>query len=186
LAAVNGATIGLNDRSNFPEPLEQRRLQQEDAPIEKRSTCKGDLMADRLLRRLAAPACALSLLFGVPARAQPPNCADDASVKGIRSQYNGLEAINQRTTKIKEIKDVTETYYGTAPPSFNQYANSNDRVLNVRWCQATLVLNEGSADTVYWFLADEQQGNRHSVVQDHCSSKHNLLDTTCAKWREHR
>jgi hypothetical protein len=139
-----------------------------------------------VLRRVAAAACALPLLIAIPARAQPPNCTDEASVKGMRSQYNGLEAINQKTTKIKEIKDVTETYYGTAPASFNQYANSNDRVLNVRWCQATLMLNEGTADTVYWFLADEQQGNKHSVVQDHCSSKHNLLDETCAKWREHR
>ena len=51
------------------------------------------------------------------------------SVKGIRSQYNGLEAINQETTRIKEIKDVKETHYGAAPKSFNQYANSNDHVL---------------------------------------------------------
>ena len=107
-------------------------------------------------------------------------------MKGIRSQYNGLETINQRSTKIKEIRDVKETYYGDAPPSFNQYANSNDRVLSVRWCQATLVLNDGQEDTVYWFLADEQQRGRHSVVQDHCSTKHNLLDETCSKWREHR
>jgi hypothetical protein len=132
--------------------------------------------------------CALGLLSVVPARAQqlPPNCTDEDSVKGIRSQYNGLEAINQATTRIKEIRDVKETYYGAAPKSFNQYANSNDHVLNVRWCQATLILNDGQGDTVYWFLADEQKGNRHETVQDHCSNKHNLLDTTCAKWREHR
>jgi hypothetical protein len=131
--------------------------------------------------------CAFSLLSIGPVQAeQPPNCTDDNSIKGIKSQYNGLEEINQATTRIKEIKDVQETYYGAAPRSFNQYANSNDRVLGVRWCRATLVLTDGQADTVYWFLADEQQGGRHSTVQDHCSTKHNLLDATCAKWREHR
>ena len=130
---------------------------------------------------------AFSLLSAAPARAQhPPNCTDAESVKGIRKQYNGLEEIKQAATRIKEIKDVKETYYGPAPKSFNQYANSNDRILSVRWCQATLVLNDGQGDTVYWFLADEQQGNRHETVQDHCSTKHNLLDSTCAKWREHR
>jgi hypothetical protein len=129
---------------------------------------------------------ALNLLSVIPARAQPPGCTDEASVKGIRSQYNGLESINQEPTKIKEIKEVKETYYGDAPKSFNQYANSNDHVVSVRWCQATLVLNDGQGDTVYWFLADEQKGDRHSTVQDHCSTRHNLLDETCAKWREHR
>lgn len=154
------------------------------------------MMADQprfLMRRLvtagaSAMACALSLVSPPPAQAQqmPPNCADKASVKGVRQQYNGLEEINQTTTKIKEVRDVKETYYGAAPDSFNQYANSNDRVLSVRWCQATLMLDDGQVDTVYWFLADEQQGDRHSTVQDHCSTKHNLLDETCAKWREHR
>jgi hypothetical protein len=131
---------------------------------------------------------ALSLLAIAPAQAQqqPPNCTDDDSLKGIRRQYNGLDEINNATVKIREVKDVKETYYGAAPKSFNQYANSNDRILNVRWCQATLVLNNGQDDTVYWFLADEQQGDRHSTVQDHCSTRHNLLDSTCAKWREHR
>jgi hypothetical protein len=146
-----------------------------------------------LMRRLATAGalyslCALSLLSVVPAHAQqhPPNCSDQDSVKGVRAQYNGLEAIRQATTRIKEIKDVAETYFGAAPGSFNQYANSNDHVLTVRWCQATLVLNDGQDDTVYWFLADEQKGDRHSTVQDHCSTRHNLLDETCAKWREHR
>ena len=153
-------------------------------------------MADRrcaLMRRLATVSAvttlgALSLLTAAPTRAQqlPPACTDEDSVKGIKKQYNGLEEINQATTRIKEIKDVKETYYGAAPQSFNQYANSNDRVLSVRWCQATLVLNDGQGDTVYWFLADEKQGDRHSIVQDHCSTRHNLLDATCAKWREHR
>jgi hypothetical protein len=132
--------------------------------------------------------CAFNLLFVAPALAQqlPPNCTDEDSVKGIKKQYNGLEEIKQATTRIKEIKDVRETYYGAAPQSFNQYANSNDRVLSVRWCQATIVLNDGQGDTVYWFLADEKQGNSHSIVQDHCSTRHNLLDETCGKWREHR
>lgn len=131
-------------------------------------------------------ACALILVSINAARAEPPRCTDEDSVKGIRRQYNGLESINQTTIKIREVKDVQETYYGDAPKSFNQYANSNDRVLSVRWCRATLLLNDGQTDTVYWFLADELQGGRHSTVQDHCSNKHNLLDGTCAKWREHR
>jgi hypothetical protein len=131
---------------------------------------------------------AFSPLSAASAGAQqlPPSCTDEDSVRGIRKQYNGLQEVNQATTRIKEIKDVKETYYGPAPKSFNQYANSNDRVLNVRWCQANLVLSDGQGDTVYWFLADEQQGNRHETIQDHCSTKHNLLDATCAKWREHR
>ena len=116
----------------------------------------------------------------------PPACTEADSVRGVRTQYNAVEEFSQATTRIKEIKDVKETYYGAPPKSFNQYANSNDHVLSVRWCQATLVLNNGQGDTVYWFLADELQGNRHSTVQDHCSTKHNLLDATCAKWREHR
>jgi hypothetical protein len=120
------------------------------------------------------------------AQQQPPNCTDAESLKGIKKQYNGLEEINNAPSRIKEINDVKETYYGTAPKSFNQYANSDDHVLNVRWCQATLVLNDGQGDTVYWYLADEQKGDQHSTLQDHCSSKHNLLDSTCAKWREHQ
>ena len=144
-----------------------------------------------LMRRLATvftTLSALSLLSIAPAHAQqqPPNCTDEDSVKGIRKQYNGLEEMTNGTSRIKEIKDVKETYYGAAPKSFNQYANSNDRVLNVRWCQADLVLNDGHGDTVYWFLADELKGNRHSTVQDHCSTKHNLLDATCAKYRQHQ
>ena len=144
-----------------------------------------------LMRRLATvltTLSALSLLSIAPAHAQqqPPNCTDEDSVKGIRKQYNGLEEMNNGTSRIKEIKDVKETYYGEAPKYFNQYANSNDRILNVRWCQASLVLNDGQGDTVYWFLADELKGNRHSTVQDHCSTKHNLLDATCAKYRQHQ
>jgi hypothetical protein len=147
----------------------------------------------RLMQRIAIVGAiiALSALGLLPiaaaqAQQQPPNCTDDESLKGIKKQYNGLEEINNATVRIKEIKNVKETYYGAAPQSFNQYANSNDRVLNVRWCQAAMLLNDGQGDTVYWFLADEQKGDRHSTVQDHCSTKHNLLDSTCAKWREHR
>jgi len=148
----------------------------------------SDQPCSLMLRIATGSVLALSLLSVVPAQAQqfPPNCTDEASVHGIRSQYNGSEELKQTTTKIKEIKDVKETYYGPAPKSFNQYANSTDRVLNVRWCQATLLLNDGQSDTVYWFLADEQQRDRHSTVLDHCSTKHNLMDTTCAQWREHR
>jgi hypothetical protein len=124
----------------------------------------------------------LNLVCVAPARAEPPSCTAEDSVKGIKTQYNGLETINQKPT----IRDVKETYYGAAPKSFNQYANANDHVLSVRWCQATLVLNDGQDDVVYWFLADEQKGDRHSIIQDHCSTKHNLLDETCAQWREHR
>jgi hypothetical protein len=147
----------------------------------------------RLMQRIAIVGAiiALSALGLLPiaaaqAQQQPPNCTDDESLKGIKKQYNGLEEINNATVRIKEIKNVKETYYGAAPQSFNQYANSNDRVLNVRWCQAAILLSDGQGDTVYWFLADEQKGDRHSTVQDHCSTKHNLLDSTCAKWREHR
>lgn len=134
----------------------------------------------------ALSALGLLPIAAAQAQQQPPNCTDDESLKGIKKQYNGLEEINNANVRIKEIENVKETYYGAAPKSFNQYANSNDHVLNVRWCQATLVLNDGQGDTVYWFLADEQKGDRHSTVQDHCSTKHNLLDSTCAKWREHR
>jgi hypothetical protein len=147
----------------------------------------------RLLQRIAtasvvAAVSAVSLLSigSAHAQQQPPSCTDAESLKGIKKQYNGLEEINNTPGRIKEINDVKETYYGTAPKSFNQYANSDDHVLNVRWCQATLVLNDGQGETVYWYLADEQKGDRHSTLQDHCSSKHNLLDSTCAKWREHQ
>jgi hypothetical protein len=146
----------------------------------------------RLLQRIVgAGAFAALSSFGLlpigPAHAQqqPPNCTDAESLKPLKKQYNGAELSNA-TGKIKEIRDVKETYYGAAPASFNQYANSNDHVPNVRWCQATLVLNDGQSDTVYWFLADEQKGDKHSTVEDHCSSRHNLVDSTCAKWREHR
>lgn len=116
----------------------------------------------------------------------PPECTDARWLKSVRTQYNGLEEINQKTVRIKDIRDVKETYYGDAPKSFNQYANSNDHVLDVRWCQATLMLNDAQSDTIYWFLADELKGTSHSTVFDHCSGRHNLTDETCAKYREHR
>jgi hypothetical protein len=125
----------------------------------------------------------------MPARAQeqqPPGCAEERWVKTIKKQYDGAEEMLQGTRRIKEIKDVKETHFGAAPKSFNQYANSNDRILNVRWCQAALVLNDGQGDTLYWYLADEQKGEKHSTLYDHCSTKHNIVDESCAKYREHK
>lgn len=149
--------------------------------------------SSRVLRGASIAAVCVSswvtLFPAAPARAQeqqPPGCTEPSSVKRIKAQYDGAEEMLQGTRRIKEIKDVQETYYGAAPKSFNQYANSNDHIVNVRWCQATLVLNDGQADTLYWYLADEQKGERHSTLYDHCSTKHNTLDTNCAKYREHR
>ena len=146
------------------------------------------------LRRVAAVAALstlsfVSLLPVAPARAQeqqPPGCSEERWVKRIKAQYDGAEEMLQGTRRIKEIKDVKETFYGAAPRSFNQYANSNDHIVNVRWCQAALVLNDGQGDTLYWYLADEQKGEKHSTLFDHCSMKHNTLDTDCSKYKEHR
>jgi hypothetical protein len=149
--------------------------------------------SSRLLRVAAVAALSAlswaSLLPGAPARAQeqqPPGCGEAPWVKRVKAQYDGAEEMLQGTRRIKEIKDVKETYYGAAPKSFNQYANSNDHIVNVRWCQATLVLNDGQGDSLYWYLADEQKGEKHSTLLDHCSTKHNTLDTDCSKYREHR
>jgi hypothetical protein len=149
--------------------------------------------SSRLLRVAAVVALSTlswaSLLPVAPARAQeqqPPGCGEERWVKRVKAQYDGAEEMLQGTRRIKEIKDVKETYYGAAPKSFNQYANSNDRIVNVRWCQATLVLSDGQGDTLYWYLADEQKGEKHSTLSDHCSTKHNTLDTNCSKYREHR
>jgi hypothetical protein len=149
--------------------------------------------SSRLLRVAAVAAltalCWASLLPVAPARAQeqpPPGCAEEHWVKRVKAQYDGAEEMRPGTLRIKEIKDVKETYFGAAPKSFNQYANSNDRIVSVRWCQATLVLNDGQGDTLFWFLADELKGEKHSTVSDHCSTKHNTLDTNCSKYREHR
>jgi hypothetical protein len=154
------------------------------------------MMPDKSRRLLRAAAfaglfvlCCIILLTAAPARAQeqqPPGCAEERWVKTIKKQYDGAEEMLQRARRIKEIKDVKETYFGTAPKSFNQYANSNDHILNVRWCQATLVLNDGQDDTLYWYLADEQKGEKHSTLYDHCSNKHNIIDTNCVKYREHK
>ena len=116
----------------------------------------------------------------------PPRCSDASWLRRVRAQYNGAEEIRQNTVRIKDIAGVKETWFGDAPKSFNQYANSHDRILNVRWCQATLMLNDGQSDTIYWFLADELDSGQHSTVVDHCSGRHNLTDETCAKYREHR
>jgi hypothetical protein len=147
--------------------------------------------ASPLLRVTAVAALnALSWAILFPATAvraqeqQPPACSDEAWIKSVKRQYNTVEEIQQRSLKIKDLKDVRETHYGPAPKSFNQYANSNDHVLNVRWCQATLTLSDGQADTLYWFLADELEGTKHSTVLDHCSPKHSF-DPSCAKYREH-
>lgn len=117
---------------------------------------------------------------------QPPSCTEARSLKNIRTQYNAIEELQGNKIKINEMKDVKEIYFGDAPKSFNQYANSNDRVMKVRWCQASLMLNDGQSDNIYWFLADELKGNRHSTVYDHCSGKHNMMDQTCATYRDHR
>jgi hypothetical protein len=156
----------------------------------------GDAMPARppRLPRLAtftvlACVSALGSLPPAPARAQdqhPPACSDERWIKSVKRQYDDAEEIIKHSgLKIKEIKEVKETYYGAAPKSFNQYANSNDHVLNVRWCQATLVLSDGQGDTLYWYLADELQGEKHSTPYDHCSPKHSF-DATCAEYREHK
>jgi hypothetical protein len=151
-------------------------------------------MPDKSFRLLCVVALtALSAFSGATlfpvARAQealPPACSEPGAMKRIKTQYNVAEEMMQRTARIKEITEIKETYYGAAPKSFNQYANSNDHILNVRWCQATLLLSDGQTDTLFWYLADEQKGEKHSMPYDHCSLKHNIIDTNCDKYREHR
>ena len=129
-----------------------------------------------------------TLLPAAPARAQealPPACGEPDAMKRIKRQYNDAAEMMQRTGRIKEIAEVKETHYGAAPKSFNQYANSNDHILNVRWCQATLQLTDGQTEPLYWYLADEQKGDKHSLLYDQCS-KHSTLDPNCDKYREHR
>jgi hypothetical protein len=152
-------------------------------------------MPDKSFRSLCVAAiaalCACSgatLLPAVPARAQaalPPACDEPGTMKRLKRQFNDAEEMMQRTGRIKEITEVKETHYGAAPKSFNQYANSNDHILNVRWCQATLLLTDGQTDTLFWYLADEQKGDKHSLLYDHCS-KRSTLDPNCDKYREHR
>lgn len=117
---------------------------------------------------------------------QPPSCTDAHSLKNIRKQYNAVEEIQDKKIRIKDMIDAKEIYYGDAPKSFNQYANSNDHIMKVRWCQASLILSDGQSDNIYWFLADELKGTMHSTVYDHCSGKHNMMDETCATYRDHR
>jgi hypothetical protein len=42
----------------------------------------------------------------------------------------------------------------------------------------------GKTDPVYWRMDYVVAGSGHSINFDHCSPKHDLLDTACQKHRE--
>jgi hypothetical protein len=130
----------------------------------------------------------LTQTMTAPARAedQAPLCTDAGWVKKIKTQYEGNDELKGINLKLREIKDIKEMHFGPAPKSFNQYSSANHYITNVRWCSGIAVLSNGETDTLYWHMADEKNGERHIIHYDHCSPRHNLLDTECASHREFR
>jgi hypothetical protein len=126
-----------------------------------------------------------SAVFALPARADepPPGCSDERWVKRIKTQYQDAETLRENR-RIKELRDLRETHLGPAPKSFNQYASAKNYIANVRWCQATLALDNGETDTLFWYLADQVEGDRHSTLFDHCSTKHDTFKDKCVSYRE--
>jgi hypothetical protein len=112
----------------------------------------------------------------------PPACSDTASVKGIKRQYEGLEQ-QKENLKVKEIADVRQLHFGPSPASVNQYANKTNYATKSRHCQATALLVGGKMEPVYWRMDYLVAGSGHSINFDHCSPKHDLLDSGCQKMR---
>jgi hypothetical protein len=126
-------------------------------------------------------------LVAAPARADdqaPPLCTDAGWVKKIKTQYEAVEEIVGENLKLKEIREVKELQFGPAPKSFNQYSSTNHFIANVRWCSGIAVIASGQTDPVYWHLADEKNGERHSIQYDQCSAKHDLYKDQCVSYRE--
>jgi len=85
---------------------------------------------------------------------------------------------------VKEIADVKQLHFGPSPASVNQYANKTNYGTKSRYCEGTAMLVGGKADPVYWRMDYMVEGSGHSINFDHCSLKHDFLDTACQKHRE--
>jgi hypothetical protein len=113
----------------------------------------------------------------------PPLCSNTVSLKGVRKQYEGLEQLKENL-KVKEIAEVKQLHFGPSPASVNQYANKTNYGTKSRYCQGTAMLANGKAETVYWRMDYLVAASGHSINFDHCSPKHNLLDSDCHTYRE--
>ena len=120
---------------------------------------------------------------GVAGAEEPPLCTDSASLKSLKRQYEGLEEQKEHL-KVKEVADVKQLHFGPSPASVNQYANKTTYGTKSRYCQGTAMLVGGKTDTVYWRMDYIVEARGHSINFDHCSPKHNLLDTTCQTYRD--
>jgi hypothetical protein len=114
---------------------------------------------------------------------EPPLCTDNAWLKKIKKQYEGLEEQKEHL-KVREIAEVKQLHIGPSPASVNQYANKTNYGTKSRYCQGTAMLEGGKTDPVYWRMDYLVAGSGHSINFDHCSLKHDFLDTKCQKHRE--
>ena len=114
---------------------------------------------------------------------EPPLCTDTDWLKKIKKQYEGLEEQKEHL-KVKEIADVRQLHFGPPPASVNQYANKTTYATKSRYCQGKAMLAGGKTDPIYWRMDYVVERGGHSINFDHCSLKHDFLDTACRKHRE--
>ncbi len=118
----------------------------------------------------------------VAAGNEPPECSDKTSLSDTKLQYQALEAQKQNL-KIKAFSDVKQIRLGPPPSNVNQYANKTTYATSSRWCQATAALSNGTSDTIYWRMDYVVAGKGSSLNVEHCSTNHDLLDSSCQRLR---
>lgn len=118
-----------------------------------------------------------------PGPQEPPLCADQKELKGLKKGYEFLESQGDGL-KLKEITAVKELYLRPPPASVNQYATSTQYAVKSRYCEGMAQLSNGKSDPMYWRMDYFIHGTGHWINYDSCSLRHDMVDPKCRSIRD--
>jgi hypothetical protein len=144
------------------------------------------LTALSVLTRLALPALVgggMAAYASGGSAPELPACTDEGYLATIGEQYTFAEAVRGIKRTISQVQEIEEIGFGVPPASADQYATDENVIAASRYCQATVVLDNGETDTLLWRLDDMRDGDDRSVHYDHCSARHDPFGDDCADYR---
>lgn len=113
----------------------------------------------------------------------PAACTDQRFNRRIKEQYELADSIRGANRRIREQTDIKEIGLGSAPISSLAPRPKNLKITS-RYCQASLVLDNGEKDTLYWRIDVIIEGTERSTNYDHCSTRHDTFKDQCISYRE--
>ena len=111
-----------------------------------------------------------------------PLCGDTAVLDRVGLVYRALES-NTARVKITRFGEIRETALGPPQRSASQYANDRVYIAKTRYCEASVMLDSGGSDTVYWTIHHFKSNGADEFRPDACSAKHDSWGDACAQWR---